>query len=58
MSHHNLEQISQATLIVSCAGVFISPELIKPAKMCRKVQIVTQKQTLTLLTHSFYGGKS
>jgi hypothetical protein len=21
-------------------------------------QIVTQKQTLTLLTHSFYGGKS
>ena len=35
MSHHNLEQISQATLILSCAGVFISPELIKTAKMCR-----------------------
>jgi hypothetical protein len=35
MSHHNLEKISQATLIVSCGGVFISPELIKPAKMCR-----------------------
>ena len=35
MSHHNLEQISKATLILSCAGVFISPELIKTAKMCR-----------------------
>ena len=35
MIHHNLEQISEATLILSCAGVFISPELIKTAKMCR-----------------------
>ena len=35
MSHHNLEQISQATLILSCAGVFIPPELIKIANMCR-----------------------
>jgi hypothetical protein len=35
MSHHNLEQISETTLILTCAGVFISPELIKAAKMCR-----------------------
>ena len=34
-SHHNLEQISEETMIVSCAGVFISPELIKTVKMCR-----------------------
>ena len=35
MSHHNLEQISEETMTLSCAGVFISPELIKTAKMCR-----------------------
>ena len=28
-------QISKSTLILSCARVFISPELIKAAKMCR-----------------------
>jgi hypothetical protein len=28
MSHHNLEQISEETMIVSCVGVFISPEFL------------------------------
>jgi hypothetical protein len=27
--------MSEETMIVSCAGVFISPELIKTVKMCR-----------------------
>jgi hypothetical protein len=35
MIHHKLEQISEATLILSCAGVSISSELIKTAKMHR-----------------------
>ena len=35
MSHHKLEQISEETMIVSCVGVFISPDLIKTVKMCR-----------------------
>jgi len=35
MSHRNLEQNSESALILSCTGVFISPELIKTTKMCR-----------------------
>jgi hypothetical protein len=39
MSHHNLEQISEETMTLSCAGVFISPELIKQLKSVVFIEI-------------------